>query len=112
MLVLVLFAFGQLVSQWVDRPVLAFLAAPAYAFVSLTPLFYFFAWQEASPFALLLVVVPILLFASWHLSRDWLSGRDRAMYTARVIAYTIAAVAAPCLLYYGGKLLHLASTQG
>ena len=36
----VLFAFGQFVSQWIRRPILAFMAAPAFAFVCLLPMLY------------------------------------------------------------------------
>lgn len=95
-LLLVLFAYGQLVSQWVDRPLLAFLAAPAYAFISLAPFFYLLARFDGD-FACIVLTVPILLFASWHLTRPWLNGLVKSKFSARVIGYTALAVSMPCL---------------
>ena len=95
-LMIVLFAFGQLVSQWTDRPLLAFLAAPAYAFVSLSPIFYLIEAFDA-PFAVIVLTVPVLLFATWRLTRYWLDGQIKSQFTARVLAYTALAVLMPFL---------------
>jgi hypothetical protein len=95
-LMIVLFAFGQLVSQWADRPLLAFLAAPAYAFISLTPVFYLMHRFDAN-FAVILLTVPVLLFATWQMTRHWLDGEIQTTYTARVLGYTALAVLMPCI---------------
>ena len=95
-LIIVLFAFGQLVSQWTDRPLLAFLAAPAYAFVSLTPVIYLMQRFHVD-FAVILLTVPVLLFATWQMTRYWLDGEIQTAYTARVLGYTALAVLMPCL---------------
>jgi hypothetical protein len=92
----VLFAYGQLVSQWTQRPLLAFFAAPAYACVSLAPVFYLLG-RAGGPFAAIVLVVPVLLFASWRSTKFWLEGRVQRAYTARVIGYTALAVLLPCL---------------
>ncbi len=94
--IIVMFAFGQLVSQWADRPLLAFLAAPAYAFVSLVPVYYLIQRFEANV-AVILLTVPVLLFATWQMTRHWLDGQIQATYTARVLGYTALAVLMPCL---------------
>jgi hypothetical protein len=95
-LMIVMFSFGQLVSQWADRPLLAFLAAPAYAFVSLTPVFYLMQRFHAN-FAVILLTAPVLLFATWQMTRHWLDGEIQTSYTARVLGYTALAVLMPCL---------------
>jgi hypothetical protein len=97
---IVLFAFGQLVSQWVERPLLAFFAAPAYAGVSLAPIAYVMDYFDGD-FALILMTVPVLLFASWRLTGRWLENRVKAGYTIRVLAYTGIAVLIPCLWIIG-----------
>lgn len=90
----VLFAFGQLVSQWARRPILAFFAAPTYACISMSPVFYLETDPGSGSEAL---VVPVLLFATWRLTKRWLEGERQAAYTIRVIAYTSLAVLLPCL---------------
>ncbi len=97
-LVMVQFAFGQLVSQWIDRPILAFLAAPAYTCVSLAPVLYLLErYHSHSHLAAIVLTVPVLLLASWQLTRPWLDGRTSSGYTARVFAYTAVAVLIPCV---------------
>jgi hypothetical protein len=96
----VLFAFGQLVSQWTAKPLLAFFAAPAYAFFSMLPISYLLGRLqgtfEGGLFAVLLIV-PVLLLATWRLTGRWLEGRINHGYTARVVGYTAIAVLLPCL---------------
>lgn len=104
----VLFAFGQLVSQWSDRPVLAFFAAPAYTAISLMPVFYL-ASRLGSQLWPVLLVIPVLFFASWRLTRSWLEGHNYSTYSLRVIAYTALAVALPCLWIGGQRLIPMAS---
>ncbi len=95
-LTIVLFAFGQLVSQWSQRPLLAFFAAPAYAFASLAPVFYMMDRFNAG-FVVIILVAPVLLFASWRLTYRWLESEVDIGYTLRVLGYTLAAVLVPCL---------------
>lgn len=95
-LIIVLFAFGQLVSQWTERPLLAFFAAPAYAFMCLMPIFYAIERFNSS-FLLLILTAPVLLVATWRQTGRWLEGRKR-QYAARVIGYTAAAILLPILL--------------
>ncbi|MFK8112776.1 MAG: ABC transporter permease [Rubripirellula sp.] len=92
----VLFAYGQLASQWIDRPLLAFLAAPAICFTSLSPFFYVAEVAHASLYVMILVV-PVLLFATWILTKSWLENRDRTAYTIKLVLYTGLAVLLPCL---------------
>ena len=85
---------------WVERPLLAFFAAPAYTCVSLSPCFYLMDQFNGS-LAVIVLTVPVLLFASWMLTGRWLEGRVKAGYTARVLAYTAVAVLIPCLWIVG-----------
>ncbi len=95
-LMTVMFAFGQLVSQWSERPLLAFFAAPAYAFVCLSPVFYMIEVFDVS-FDVIVLTVPVLLFATWQLTSYWLDGQIKAQFTARVLGYTALAVLMPFL---------------
>ncbi len=95
-LIIVMYAFGQLVSQWIERPVLAFLAAPAYTGVCILPISYFL---EGSTLPWIGLAVPVLLFASWHLSKPWLEGRNKTAQTIQVVGYTLLAIAMPCLMH-------------
>ena len=100
-LVIVLFAFGQLVSQWVDRPILAFFAGPAYAAVALSPLLYVIERFDHSIY-LIALTAPVLLIASWRLTQRWIEGGDRKRFTYRVVGYTALAILLPCLVVFGG----------
>jgi hypothetical protein len=95
-LLAVLFAFGQLVSQWTQRPLLAFVAAPAYTAVSLLPVAYMLDRYHAS-FTVTLLSVPVLLLATWRLTGRWLDGKVQHGFTGRVLGYTLIAVLLPCL---------------
>lgn len=95
-LMVVLFSFGQLVSQWVDRPLLAFLAAPAYACICLSPVLYMLARFNAE-FAVIILMAPVLIFATWRLTRYWLMGQVQSTFSAQVLGYSALAVLAPCL---------------
>jgi hypothetical protein len=95
-LITVLFAFGQLVSQWSEKPLLAFLAAPAYACVSLVPVIYLLQRYNAN-ITVTVLTVPVLLLATWRLTGRWLDGEINRGYTARVLGYTAIAVLLPCL---------------
>jgi len=103
-LIIVMFAFGQLVSQWIERPVLAFLAAPAYTGVCILPISYFL---EGSTLSWIGFTVPVLLFASWHLSKRWLEGRNKTAHTIQVVGYTLLAIALPCLMHAGSRFITL-----
>lgn len=96
-MVLVAFAFGQLVSQWVDRPILAFFAAPAYAVISLSPLMYLID-RFRYPFPVMALAAPVLFVATWRLTQRWLEHRDQSNSTVRVFGYTCLAVLLPCLV--------------
>ena len=95
-LIIVLFAFGQLVSQWTERPLLAFFAAPAYAFICLMPIFYAIERFNSS-FLIIILTAPVLLFATWRQTGRWLEGRKR-QYATHVIGYTAAAILLPIVL--------------
>ena len=101
----VLFAFGQLVSQWIRRPVLAFMAAPAYAVVCLLPMIYVFEKLQSGSFAPMILAVPILLLASWRLTRPWMEGQNKPVHVVQAIGYTLAAIAVPCLMVIGGSVV-------
>ncbi len=87
-IMIVSFAFGQLVGQWMRRPILTFFAAPAYAAIASIFLFWLsnlyptFYWMSA-------FVAPVLVFASWRLSGRWLSERIDFGYHWRVRLYGI-----------------------
>jgi len=105
-LIAVLFAFGQLISQGIERPVLALFAAPAYAAICLMPILYCFdGLPSVLTWILILPTVPVLLFASWQLSGRWLEGRNDAGYYIQILGYTMIAIALPCLIYGGGALV-------
>jgi hypothetical protein len=101
----VLFGFGQLVSQWIRRPILAFMAAPAYAVVCLLPMVYVFEEFGLGSFAPMILAVPVLLFASWRLTRPWLEGQNKPVHVAKAIGYTLTAIALPCLVAIGGSVV-------
>jgi hypothetical protein len=56
-----------------------------------------------------LLVVPVLLFASWRLTKHWLEGEVQSAYTVRVLAYTALAVLLPCLWIGSQDLMPLAA---
>lgn len=106
-MLVVLFALGQLISQGIRRPVLAFLAAPAYGSLTLMPVFYF-ANGMGSGFPPILSMVPVLLFASWKLAPQWLENNGNLRYAAGLLGYTALAVAVPCMLFLAGNVMRLA----
>lgn len=95
-MIVVMFAFGQLVSQWTKRPVLSFFAAPAFTLLTCTTLLWLFAIYPKYQ-ACAVLVAPALLFASWRLSGRWLAGRIDRGYHWRVVAYSLLAVALPLI---------------
>lgn len=70
-LMMLCFAFSQLVSQWMRRPVLAFFAAPAlmlvpcFALMFCVMLYPGYVWWSMSS-------VLVLLFATWQLAGPWI----------------------------------------
>ncbi len=98
-LILVAFAFGQLVAQWVSRPVLAFFAGPAYMMVHGVLLFIVYAFYPGYEWTFLLIA-PVLLFATWRMCGRWLEGRGGFGFHLRVVAYTALAVSIPLLLIF------------
>ncbi|MEM8670249.1 MAG: hypothetical protein AAGG48_22175 [Planctomycetota bacterium] len=90
------FAFGQLVGQWVRRPMLTFMAAPAYTIIFSMLLFIFFqAYTQYQ--SLVLLALPVLLFASWRLTSRWINQSVGFGYHWRVIAYSALAIGLPIL---------------
>ncbi len=90
----VAFAIGQLVGQWMRRPVLTFFASPALtAMVALALAGWFSLYP--SYFWLSICVVPVLLFATWRLTSRWLSGHVDAGYHWRVLGYVGLAIGVP-----------------
>lgn len=93
-LIWIAFGFGQLVGQWVRRPVLTFFAAPTFAAVVaffhalIFSLYYPYLW-------LTFFVTPVLLFASWRLTSRWIANRIDFGYHWRVVAYSALAIALP-----------------
>ncbi|TWU47683.1 ABC transporter permease [Rubripirellula reticaptiva] len=94
------YAFGQLVSMWVKRPVLSFFAAPAYGMFASFVLVWFFI-PYAHYVIVILLMVPILLIATRRLTGRWLEGRIDRGFHWRVIGWTGMAVAVPMLLVFG-----------
>ncbi len=101
-LLLVGFAFGQLVGQWVRRPTLAFFGAPAYGLFSCMVLFFLFSIYGSYAWTSILMV-PVLLFATWRLTRRWLDDRIDGGFHGRVLAYTALATLMPILAIFGHR---------
>lgn len=90
----ILFGFGQLVSQWVSRPILSFFAAPVY--VGVCCLYYFAFFDKYNGYTwTTCLLLPVLLFATWRLTRRWLDGRIDNGFHWRAIAYTALAISIP-----------------
>lgn len=101
-LIVVMVSFGLLVGQWMQRPVMTFLAAPAYATVATVGLL--IVLQTYSTYVWTATfVAPVLLFASWRLSGRWLTGRIDFGYTWRIFAYTALAVMLPVAIVLGSR---------
>ena len=49
----------------------------------------------------MLLAVPILLLASWRLTRPWLEGQNKLVHVFQAIGYTMTAIAVPCLVAVG-----------
>ena len=70
------FAFGQLVCQWIRRPVLAFFAGPAFAVIPAIILMLFasmypnYAWW-------IMISALVMLFGSWQLTGAWIENPHR-----------------------------------
>lgn len=88
------FGFGQLVGQWVPRPTLAFFGAPTYSVFCCLILFWWFSMYGTYGWTIVLTV-PILLLATWHLMSRWLDGQIGVAFHSRVIAYTCLATLLP-----------------
>ena len=71
------FSFGQLVSQWVRRPVLTFFAAPALVVVPTIFLIMFCGILYSTYLWWMLLSTPVLLFATWKLAGAWVEGKGR-----------------------------------
>jgi hypothetical protein len=98
----VCFAFGQLVGQWVRRPTLSFFAAPVYTAVSLAGIEFLYVLYDYLAFTIVLMA-PVLFFASWRLTRRWLERRLDFGYHWRAMAYTALALALPCAAVFGHR---------
>lgn len=100
---IVTFAFGVLVGQWMQRPVMTFFAGPAYTVVASLTLFLLFSLYPAYVWTALLIA-PVLLFASWRLAPRWLAGNVDLGYHGRVLAYTALAVAVPIVVVCASRI--------
>ncbi len=101
-LIVVMLSFGQLVGQWMQRPVMTFLAAPAYTMVVALALLIVLSSYSTYLWAAILVA-PVMLFASWRLCERWLAGRVDFGYSWRVVAYSALAVALPIAAVMGSR---------
>lgn len=97
--VLLGFVVGQLVSQWMQRPILTFFVAPAICVIlgligiQVHAIYPHLSWA-------LLAGTPILIFASWRLCQRWLANQVNVGYHGRVIAYVgLACVIPLCIIY-------------
>lgn len=97
------FAFGQMVGQWVKRPVLTFFASPVYAAVA-TIAFFMLLQFYPNYYYVGLIAVPVLLFASWRLTGRWLADRVNAGYHWRVLAYSALSLAIPMALIVSSRI--------
>jgi hypothetical protein len=84
------------------------MAAPAYAVVCLLPMVYVLEEMRFGSFATMIFAVPILLFASWRLTRPWLEGQNGPAQVVQAIGYTLLAIAVPCLMAIGGRVVSTA----
>lgn len=100
--IIVMLSFGQLVSQWSQRPVMTFLAAPAYTVIATSVMFIVMELYSTYQWTTVLVA-PVLLFASWRLCDRWLDGRIDGGYNGKVLGYTALAVALPILVVMGSR---------
>lgn len=95
-MIVVSFAFGQVISQWMKRPVLVFFGAPSFALISSIPLLMVLSLYIEYEWAPMLMA-PVLLLATWWLTDRWLKGRVDAGYATRVVAFTLLALLMPVL---------------
>ena len=99
----VLFGFGQLISQWVSRPILSFFAAPVYAGACCFYYGVFFDRYQGYGWTTCLLL-PVLLFATWRLTRRWVDGRMDSGFHLRAVGYTAIAVAVPICVVVGYRI--------
>lgn len=97
LMILTCFSVGQLVGQWMKRPILTFFAAPAYAAILGISLIVLYSLYQSYALTALFIA-PILLFASWRLAGRWLLGNVDGKYHWRVIGYMGLAALAPMLV--------------
>ena len=96
-----LFVFGQMVSMWMSRPLLSLFTGPVYAagFGMLFGIFYQhyygYGWTA-------ILVVPVLLIATWWMCRQWMTGKADHVFHGKMIGFTLAAALLPavCVLGY------------
>lgn len=96
------FAFGQLVSMWAHRPILSLFAGPTYMLFSMIGIMFLMSVYYTYCPALLLIV-PVLLLATWRLTGRWMDGRVDGAFHWRVLGYTVAAVMLPCVVIMGSR---------
>ena len=103
LMILTCFSVGQLVGQWMKRPILTFFAAPAYAAIlGISLIVLYSLYQNYAPTAVF--IAPILLFASWRLAGSWLAGKVDGKYHWRAIGYMGMAALAPMLVIFGSRV--------
>jgi hypothetical protein len=96
------YALCQFLSIWAPRPILVFFAVPvlfALAALGFAPLFRFYDHSVG----ILLVCVPLLLFASWRMTPAWMAGHRGGMLTAKAVGYLTLGLAIPYVLILGGR---------
>ncbi|MCO8124451.1 hypothetical protein NHH03_22115 [Stieleria sp. TO1_6] len=94
------YALCQLVSLWSPRPILVFFAAPVLALLigfGLMPLLEYYSRAVG----VLWLMVPLLLFASWRLTPDWMSGSIGRIFHAKFFSYLVLATVLPYVLVLG-----------
>lgn len=96
---IVAFAFGQLVGQWMKRPVLTFFMSPAGTAIAAMVLLIVFTFYADYHWTAILAA-PVLLFASWRLAGRWLSGDTDYGYQWRAFAYSALSVAVPLVAIF------------
>ncbi|MGB7324041.1 MAG: hypothetical protein WBD31_04165, partial [Rubripirellula sp.] len=89
-----LFACGQVVSMWMSRPILSIFAAPVYVMLLAIPLKLFYEYYYGYGWTAV-IVIPILLFATWWSCSRWLAAQRSKGFHARLVGFTAAAVLLP-----------------
>ena len=104
-IVLIGYAFAQLISQWAPRPTLAFFAAPALFFLACVFLIPLMNYYDVSSKLVLYGGIPILLFFSWRMTHRWINGPFNRWHSVRYAGFLIGLCLLPYLLVLGFQWL-------